>query len=77
MPTEPLPPWVLEARQRVGDRVREARTARGWSQEHLAHVAGLDRKTIYRIERAQYSTRIDHLVMVAAALGVPIGSLFS
>jgi transcriptional regulator with XRE-family HTH domain len=77
VPTDPLPPWVLEVRQQVGDRVREERTARGWSQEQLAHAASLDRKTIYRIERAQYGTRIDHLVLIAGALGVPVGSLFT
>lgn len=77
MPSEPLPPWVLEQRQRVGQRVRELREERGWSQEELGFRATLDRKTIYRIELAQYGTRIDHLALIAHAFGVPVGSLFS
>jgi ribosome-binding protein aMBF1 (putative translation factor) len=40
-------PWA----RRVGDRVREARTHRGLSQEMLARVAGLHPSTISRIER--------------------------
>lgn len=75
MPTDPTPEWVLAQRRRVGDRIREVREARGWSQEHLGEQAGLDRKTIYRMELAQYSTSIDFLMMVARALGVPPGSL--
>lgn len=71
MPAEPTPEWVLIQRRRVGDRIRDIREARGWSQEHLGEVAGLDRKTIYRMELAQYSTSIDFLMMVARALGVP------
>ena len=31
-------------------RIRDERTARAWSQEHLANVAGLSLRTIQRIE---------------------------
>ncbi|UKY55574.1 helix-turn-helix transcriptional regulator [Streptomyces inhibens] len=36
----------------------------------------MDRKTIYRIERATYSTSIDHLAVIAKALGVDLASRF-
>jgi transcriptional regulator with XRE-family HTH domain len=77
VPTDPLPPWVLQQRQQVGVRVRDLRLARDLSQERLGQLAGLDRKTIYRIELAQYGTSIDHLALVAYALEVPMASLFS
>jgi transcriptional regulator with XRE-family HTH domain len=67
--------WVIEQRQRVGTRVRELREERGLSQERLGQRAGLDRKTIYRIELAQYSTSIDHLMMIARVLEVPPADL--
>lgn len=77
MPTEPLPDWVLQQRRQVGERVRELREARELSQERLGELAGLDRKTIYRVELAQYGTSIDHLALIARALGVEIVALFS
>lgn len=77
VPTEPLPDWVLQQRRRVGERVRELREARDLSQERLGELAGLDRKTIYRVELAQYGTSIDHLALIARALGVEIVALFS
>ncbi|WP_111601632.1 helix-turn-helix transcriptional regulator [Streptomyces sp. Amel2xB2] len=76
-PTDPLPPWVLHTREAVGVRVRELRTERGYSQERLGELAGLDRKTINRIEVAAYGTSLDHLTMIARALDAPLASLFS
>ncbi|MCG0284446.1 helix-turn-helix transcriptional regulator [Streptomyces sp. PSAA01] len=77
MPSEPLPAWVLQQRRRVGNRVQELREARELSQERLGELAGLDRKTIYRIEVAQYGMSIDHLALIARALGVEIVALFN
>ncbi|WP_030799008.1 helix-turn-helix transcriptional regulator [Streptomyces sp. NRRL S-337] len=76
MSTAEPPEWVLAHRRRVGLRIRELRTERGLSQERLGERAGLDRKTIYRIELATYSTSIDHLAMIADALDVPLSALF-
>ena len=36
---------------RTGDEIREARLMRGWSQQQLADLAGLNRNTIIRLER--------------------------
>ncbi|MCQ6250938.1 helix-turn-helix transcriptional regulator [Streptomyces malaysiensis] len=77
MPSEPLPDWVLQQRRRVGKRIRDLREERMLSQERLGELAGLDRKTIYRIELAQYGTSIDHLTLIARALGVKIVALFN
>lgn len=51
------------------NRIRTLREARGWSQEHLAAVAGLSARTVQRLEaegRAAHESRM----AVAAALGV-------
>jgi DNA-binding XRE family transcriptional regulator len=77
VPTDPLPDWVLVQRQQVGRRIRELRRERGLSQLRLAEQAGVERKAIYRAELATHSTGVDHLVMIAAALGVPASTLFS
>ncbi|MGY6019627.1 helix-turn-helix domain-containing protein [Streptomyces spinosirectus] len=75
MPSDPLPPWVLARRQAIGNNVRATREAKKLSQEKLGELAGLDRKTVNRIEQGTYATLIDHLILVANALGVPLSEL--
>lgn len=75
MPSDPLPDRVLTRRRQIGDRIRSARLERKLSQEKLGEAAGLDRKTINRIEQGTHATLIDHLVLVADALDVPLADL--
>lgn len=75
MPSDPLPDWVLTRRRAIGDHVRAARTDRKISQEKLGEKTGLDRKTINRIEQGAYATLIDHLLLIADALDVPLRDL--
>jgi len=66
----------LERRRAAGARIRTLRTDRGWSQEHLAERASIDRQTIYRIELGTRGPSIDAYLVVADALGVPLWRLF-
>lgn len=75
MPTDPLPDWVISRRRAVGDHVRSVRTAKRLSQEKLGELTGLDRKTINRVEQGTYSTSLDHLLLIAHALDVPLAEL--
>ncbi len=75
MPSDPPPAWVLTRRRQIGDRIRATRTGRKLSQEKLAELAGLDRKTVNRIEQGTHSTLIDHLLLIADALHVPLRDL--
>jgi len=38
----------------IVNRVKELRIAQGWSQEQLAHAAGVSRQSINSIERNRY-----------------------
>ena len=75
MPSEPLPASVIARRQAIGDNIRAARTVNQLSQEKLGELAGLDRKTINRIEQGTHGTLIDHLLLIADALNVPLADL--
>ncbi|MBQ0974579.1 helix-turn-helix transcriptional regulator [Streptomyces sp. RK31] len=75
MPTDPPPDWLLARRRAIGGRIRTARTGRKLSQEKLAELAGLDRKTVNRIEQATHATSVDHLLLIADALRVPLRDL--
>lgn len=70
-----MPEWVPTARRDIGDRIRAARTERKLSQEKLGEMTGLDRKTVNRIEQGAHATLIDHLLLIADALDVPLRDL--
>jgi UDP-N-acetylglucosamine 1-carboxyvinyltransferase len=55
---------------RVGQRIRDARTARGWLQSNLAKAANLPVRTIGRIERGEVDPRLSTLARLAKALGM-------
>lgn len=75
MPTDPLPAWVITRRQAIGGNIRTARKVAGLTQETLGERVGLDRKTVSRIENGTHATLLDHLLLVADAIGVPLAEL--
>ncbi|AMJ57252.1 hypothetical protein AXG53_11810 [Stenotrophomonas sp. KCTC 12332] len=52
-----------------GQRIKQLREARGWSQEHLASLCGLSARTVQRLE-AEGSASLESRMAVAAALEV-------
>lgn len=58
-----------------GQAVREARKARGVSQEELAHRSGVDRSYMSSIERGEQNVGLMSMSRVAAALGVTLSEL--
>jgi transcriptional regulator with XRE-family HTH domain len=75
VPPDPPPQWVLDRRRAIGDAIRAARESKKLSQEELGELAGLDRKTINRIEQGAYPTSIDRLIRIAHALDTPLADL--
>jgi transcriptional regulator with XRE-family HTH domain len=53
-----------------GAALRSLRTARGLSQEALAHRAGLDRTYVAGIERGERNPSLTNLLRISTALGV-------
>jgi transcriptional regulator with XRE-family HTH domain len=60
----------------VGRRVRDLRTARGWTQSELGDRSGMSRPTVTAVENAkiQYLT-IMQLEVLAGAFGVEVEDL--
>ena len=54
--------------------VRKLRLQRGWSQEHLAQLSGLNIRTIQRIERGQ-GAGLESMKSLAAVFEVPYSDL--
>jgi transcriptional regulator with XRE-family HTH domain len=55
--------------RRLGNRVRELRTAKGWNQEDLAHECQVDRTYVSGIERGIRNISVVVLSKLAKALG--------
>ena len=60
-----------------GARVRDLRASRGMTQLDLAQAAGLDRKTVSRVENARFSPTLANVFALAAGLGVAVTDLVS
>lgn len=65
----------MDVRQRLSKNMKRLRKERGWSQEALAHAAGVDRTYVSGIERLVRNPTITMLERFAVALGVPAGHL--
>jgi transcriptional regulator with XRE-family HTH domain len=63
-------------RRAFGDRVRELRLLRGWTQEQLAEAAGLHRTYVTAVERGQRNVSLDAIASIARGLGVAVEQLF-
>ena len=61
-----------EERKRIGTRIAELRTGKGMTQDELAEASGLQQSNLARVESGRYSTRLDTLAAIAAALGYTV-----
>jgi transcriptional regulator with XRE-family HTH domain len=64
-----------EAAREFGARVRQAREARGLSQESLADEAGLHRTYVGSVERGERNVSLINILRLADALKVAPGKL--
>lgn len=65
----------MNATERIGLNIQNLRTSRGWTQEQLAHEAGIDRSYVSEIELGRSSATAKKLEHIARALGVDIADL--
>ncbi len=57
---------------RLGNNLRRAREAKGWSQEDLAFKCGVHRTYVGGVERAEYNVTILTLRRFTKALGISL-----
>ena len=57
---------------RLGANLRQAREAKGWSQEELAFRCGVHRTYVGAVERGEYNTTILTLRRFTKALGISL-----
>lgn len=62
--------------KQVGDRIRQLRNDKEWSQTELGYQSELDKSVIQRIERGTDNSTLKTLIKIADALDVKFYELF-
>ena len=65
----------LEVQRRLGRAVRQARTAKGLTQEELARRSGFGWRHIQKIEAGEVNVTVRTICRLSAAIGVDPGVL--
>lgn len=64
-----------ELKKKIGQRIVELRTQKGWSQSDLARACKKDRQAIEKLENGKVNATVYTLFEVAEALGVSLSGL--
>ena len=60
---------------KLGQKIRELRAVKGYSQEGIADAAGMRPTYMGRVERGEQNISIQNLIQIAFALDVGVGML--
>ena len=66
---------MAEINIKVGNKIREQRIKKGWTQEQLAFETDLHRAYIGQIERGEKNIGLQNLEKIATALGIELSEL--
>ncbi|KTD54924.1 Regulatory protein munI (modular protein) [Legionella sainthelensi] len=61
---------------KLGEKIRELRKSKGFSQEAFADEVGVDRTYLGGIERGERNIATLNLIRIASALNTEVGELF-
>jgi transcriptional regulator with XRE-family HTH domain len=68
---------VTQLLLKIGKRVRNLRTDRGWSQEELADRSGVNRSYMSRVELGKSDVSLSVLNKIARTLGLSLAELLT
>ena len=64
-----------QLKKKVGERIVELRSQKGWSQSDLARACNKDRQALEKLENGKVNPTIYSLLEIAKALEVPLKKL--
>mgnify|MGYP001596848118 CR=1 FL=1 len=70
------PSSKMSASWALGQRIRAARLAKGWTQQDLADRSGIARANIARMEAGRHTPSVETVKVVAQALTLTLADLF-
>jgi transcriptional regulator with XRE-family HTH domain len=59
----------------LGERIRDLRDKKGWSQEAMAKVAAMNASHLGEIERGEIDSSLETLLRIAAAFNITLSEL--
>jgi transcriptional regulator with XRE-family HTH domain len=62
---------------RLGNRIRKLRKARGWTQAEMSERVGIDRSFLADVERGKRNVSILNLELIAHGFKISLSQLFS
>jgi transcriptional regulator with XRE-family HTH domain len=71
------PDWVIARQKALGHRIAGLRQQADLSQEELAHLAGMERRSIQRYESGRRDPRYSDLLLIAHALRCHVTDLLN
>lgn len=76
-PEKQMQKMIDETQQSLAQRLYDLRTERNLTQTELSVLAGIDRKTINRIENGHFAPSVDTLVRLSMVMRVPVTDFLS
>ena len=67
----------METKKLVGMRIKSLRRGKGYSQEKLAELAGINAKYLSSVERGEENPTLDLFIRVSQSLKVDINEMFN
>jgi putative transcriptional regulator len=64
-----------QLQKKIGQRIRDLRTQKGWSQADLARACDKDRQTIEKLENGRVNPTLYTLVEISKALQISLRSV--
>lgn len=59
----------------IGVRIKQERSSRSWTLDHLAEVAGVSRRMLVKVEQGAVNPSIGTLLRLSDALGIGLPAL--
>ena len=66
-----------ELKKKLGQRIVELRTQRGWTQSDLARACGKDRQALEKLENGRVNPTIYSLLEISKALEITLSKLIN
>lgn len=66
-----------ELKKKIGKRIVELRTQKGWSQSDLARACNKDRQALEKLENGKANSSLYSLLEISKALELPLSSLIN
>ena len=67
----------METKKLVGMRIKSVRRGKGYSQEKLAELAGINAKYLSSVERGEENPTLDLFIRLSQSLKVDINEIFN